>query len=179
MIELIKQLMQKEQRPQCPKDNQGKKNPTHNTYLTPKHPPARVIHLPTSSKSKTHNTQHTTTNHNVPFLPSPHNLFPSSPFFLLLLLLLYLRRIPRLEQPDPAMSSIASLGTAAHLPPGGLVVIAWCGVGVAGGFGEFGAPFFFLFWCGGMGTLVGLVVVLLRLAGDGLVGGRRRRGRKK
>ena len=37
------------------------------------------------------------------------------------------------------MSSITSehaLGTAAHLPPGGLVAIAWCSVGVAGGFGE-------------------------------------------
>ena len=33
------------------------------------------------------------------------------------------------------------LGTAAHLPPGGLIVIAWSGVVLAGAFGEciFGA----------------------------------------
>ena len=49
------------------------------------------------------------------------------------------------------MSSITSehaLGTAAHLPPGGLVAIAWCSVGVAGGFGEW-ACCFFLGGCGG------------------------------
>ena len=43
-------------------------------------------------------------------------------------------------EPGPLMSSTADrlppLGTAAHLPPGGLIAVAWSGVALAGAFGE-------------------------------------------
>lgn len=43
------------------------------------------------------------------------------------------------EEPGLPMSSttgpLPPLGTAAHLPPGGLITIAWCGVALAGVFG--------------------------------------------
>ena len=48
-------------------------------------------------------------------------------------------------EPGPLMSStidrLPPLGTAAHLPPGGLIAVAWSGVVLAGAFGEcvFGA----------------------------------------
>ena len=50
-------------------------------------------------------------------------------------------RTASIEEPDPVMSSIADslvpLGTAAHLPPGGLIAVVWCCVIVAGAFGVY------------------------------------------